>query len=233
VRITNQFRRKICVKTYKWHTGVEQNYGYIIDTANIYVLIWCWTPFFAFHTAAVVLGIDSYNFWTVFSDVMPFFLKNIFKLAGGEWSASRPCRFTPGEKPPVTHWIGGRVDPRTGLDDVEKERFLTLLGLDLRPLPRPARSYSLYRLRYPGSKYVRYLHLSKDELRAIVCLCQWCVKCSHESWVYKWSINRVTNPYPVYSHSYTWQYLQKCQGVFYKHTTLFFERTNNDFDDYQ
>jgi hypothetical protein len=28
-------------------------------------------------------------------------------LAGGEWSASRPCRFTPGERAPGTHWIGG------------------------------------------------------------------------------------------------------------------------------
>jgi hypothetical protein len=28
-------------------------------------------------------------------------------LAGGEWSASRPCRFTSGERAPGTHWIGG------------------------------------------------------------------------------------------------------------------------------
>jgi hypothetical protein len=28
-------------------------------------------------------------------------------LAGGEWSASRPGRFTPGERAPGTHWIGG------------------------------------------------------------------------------------------------------------------------------
>jgi hypothetical protein len=28
-------------------------------------------------------------------------------LAEGEWSASRPGRFTPGEKAPTTHWIGG------------------------------------------------------------------------------------------------------------------------------
>jgi hypothetical protein len=35
-------------------------------------------------------------------------------LVGGEWSASRPARFTPG-----THWIGGWVGPRAGLDDVE------------------------------------------------------------------------------------------------------------------
>jgi hypothetical protein len=62
---------------------------------------------------------------------------------GGEWSASRPCRFTPGERAPGTHWIGGWVDPRAGLDDLEKRKFLTLRGLELRPLGRPARSQSL------------------------------------------------------------------------------------------
>jgi hypothetical protein len=67
-------------------------------------------------------------------------------LVGGEWSASRPGRFTPGERAPGTHWIGGWVGPRTGLDDVERRKFLTLPGLELRPLGRPARSQSLYRL---------------------------------------------------------------------------------------
>jgi hypothetical protein len=43
------------------------------------------------------------------------------------------------------------VDPRAGLDDVEKRKFLTLLGFKLRPLGRAARSQSLYRLHYPGS----------------------------------------------------------------------------------
>jgi hypothetical protein len=38
------------------------------------------------------------------------------------------------------------VDPRAGLDDVEK--ILTLPGLELQSLGRPARSQSLYRLRY-------------------------------------------------------------------------------------
>jgi hypothetical protein len=37
-------------------------------------------------------------------------------LAGGEWSASRPGRSTSGEKAPGTHWIGGWVGPRAGLD---------------------------------------------------------------------------------------------------------------------
>jgi hypothetical protein len=72
-------------------------------------------------------------------------------LVGGEWSASRCGRFTLQEKVPGTHWIGGWVDPRTGLDDVEKRKFLILPGLELRPLGRVARSQSLYRLSYPGS----------------------------------------------------------------------------------
>jgi hypothetical protein len=74
-------------------------------------------------------------------------------LAGGERSASRICRFTPGERAPGMHWIGSWVDPRAGLDGVEKRKFLTLPGLELRPLGRPARSQSLYRLRYLGSWY--------------------------------------------------------------------------------
>jgi hypothetical protein len=41
-------------------------------------------------------------------------------LAGGDWSATRTSRFTPGERAPGTHWIGGWVSPRGGLDDVEK-----------------------------------------------------------------------------------------------------------------
>jgi hypothetical protein len=71
-------------------------------------------------------------------------------LARGEWSAARPGRFTPG-KEPVTHWIGGWVDLRAGVHDMEQRKMLTLPGLELRPLSHPARSKSLYRLSYPGS----------------------------------------------------------------------------------
>jgi hypothetical protein len=78
-------------------------------------------------------------------------------LAGGEWSASRPDRFTPGETAPGTLWIGGWVDPRAGLDDVEKGKFLTLPGFELRLLGRSARTQSLYRLRYPGS-FIAYIN---------------------------------------------------------------------------
>jgi hypothetical protein len=68
-------------------------------------------------------------------------------LVGGEWSASRPGRFTPRERAPRTHWTGGWVDSRAGLDDLEKRKFLTLPGLKLRPLSCRAHSQSVYRLR--------------------------------------------------------------------------------------
>jgi hypothetical protein len=55
-------------------------------------------------------------------------------LATVEWSASRLGRFTPGERAPGTHWIGGWVDPGGGLDDVEKRKLLSPPGLVLRPL---------------------------------------------------------------------------------------------------
>jgi hypothetical protein len=68
------------------------------------------------------------------------------ELFGSECLVLRPGRFTPG-----THWIGGWVGPIAGLDNVEKRKFLTLPGLELGPLGRPARSPSLYRLSHSGS----------------------------------------------------------------------------------
>jgi hypothetical protein len=53
-------------------------------------------------------------------------------LDGGVWSALRPGRFTPGEKAPGTHWIGGWVGPRAVLGAVVK-----------RKIPSPARNRNL------------------------------------------------------------------------------------------
>jgi hypothetical protein len=72
-------------------------------------------------------------------------------LVEGELSASCPGRFTSRERALGTHWIGGWVGPRARLDDVYKIKFLTLPGLELRPLCRPSRSHSLFLLRSPGS----------------------------------------------------------------------------------
>jgi hypothetical protein len=41
------------------------------------------------------------------------------------------------------------VDPRAGRGDEERRKMLTLPALEIQPLGRPARSQSLYRLRYP------------------------------------------------------------------------------------
>jgi hypothetical protein len=88
-----------------------------------------------------------------------FFLTSI--LAGGEWSGSRTCRFSPE--------IGGFVDARADLDDVEK--ILDLTRTRTPTLGRPARSQSLYNLSYPGS----YVYCNKN---AVNCLyfqrCQYC-----------------------------------------------------------
>jgi hypothetical protein len=40
-----------------------------------------------------------------------------------KWSASGPARFNQPGKALSTDWIGGRVGPRTGLDDVENAIF--------------------------------------------------------------------------------------------------------------
>jgi hypothetical protein len=77
----------------------------------------------------------------------------------GEWSALRPGLSNPGEKHPSTHWLGDWVGPRTGLDDVERRKFLTLRGLELRPFGHPARNQSLYRVSYPGSKFMEMHNL--------------------------------------------------------------------------
>jgi hypothetical protein len=73
-----------------------------------------------------------------------------------EWSASRPCRFTLGERAPSTHWIGGWVDPTASLDNMEKWKFFTPPGLELRPLGRPASSQSYTDCAIPAhNKYIK------------------------------------------------------------------------------
>jgi hypothetical protein len=60
-------------------------------------------------------------------------------LVGSEWSASRLGRFAPGEIAPGTHWIGGWMGPRIGLEAVQKRKIL--LCRESNP-GRPARRYS-------------------------------------------------------------------------------------------
>jgi hypothetical protein len=80
-------------------------------------------------------------------------------LGGGEWSASRPGHFIPGERDPGTNWIRGWVDRSAGLENVEKRKFITIPGLVLRPLGRPACSQSLCRLSY--LRYISVIQLER------------------------------------------------------------------------
>jgi hypothetical protein len=71
-------------------------------------------------------------------------------LDGGEWSASRPGRFTPRERASGTHWIRGWVGPRAVLEAVVK-RKIPSSRRESNPIPdRPARSPALYQLSYHG-----------------------------------------------------------------------------------
>jgi hypothetical protein len=72
--------------------------------------------------------------------IAPPFL--ISSLDGGQWSASLPGRFTPGQTAPGTQRIGGRVGPRLGLEAVEKRKALSPAG-NLTPAVQPvARHYA-------------------------------------------------------------------------------------------
>jgi hypothetical protein len=49
----------------------------------------------------------------------------IVALDGSEWSASCPGCFTPRERAPGTHWIGGWVGPRASLNTVVMRNILS------------------------------------------------------------------------------------------------------------
>jgi hypothetical protein len=43
-------------------------------------------------------------------------------------AASHPCRFIPGERAPGTHWIGGWLGPRVGLDAEKRKKIIAPTG---------------------------------------------------------------------------------------------------------
>jgi hypothetical protein len=85
----------------------------------------------------------------------------------------------PAALPPGTHWIKGLVDPRTGLDDVEKKNFLTLPGLKLWTLGRPGRTQSLFLLfKYSGVQSILGPVLSALRPLLAYCTCP--------GWLWRW-----------------------------------------------
>jgi hypothetical protein len=71
-------------------------------------------------SSKVIIGLDwarrHEDVWGS-ENIAPPFLTSA--LDGVEWSALCPCCFTPGETAHGTHWIGGWVGPRAGLDVVK------------------------------------------------------------------------------------------------------------------
>jgi hypothetical protein len=55
-------------------------------------------------------------------------LKPVITTAGGGCSASRLCRFAPGERAPDTHWMGGWVSLGAGLGNMERWEFWSYRG---------------------------------------------------------------------------------------------------------
>jgi hypothetical protein len=95
-------------------------------------------------------------------------------LDGGEWWASPSCRFTPLDKDSATHWIGGWLGPRAGLDAVEKRKILHCRESN----PGcPTDSPSLYRLSYPDSAenggtlthYIKFVIHMVASMKIIIC----------------------------------------------------------------
>jgi hypothetical protein len=66
---------------------------------------------------------------------------------GGEWSASRPWRFTHGDGVRSSHLIGGWAGLRTFLESLEKRKSLSPVQF----LSRISNILLLYRVSYPGS----------------------------------------------------------------------------------
>jgi hypothetical protein len=87
----------------------------------------------------------------------------------GEWSTSRSGRFTP-----CTHWIGGWVNPRAGLDDLEN-KILHLTGTrtstSRSSSPQPVAIRVLTTLsRLPKCRYVKE-QITTGSATCLYCLC--------------------------------------------------------------
>jgi hypothetical protein len=73
-------------------------------------------------------------------------------LDGGEWSDSRLGHFTPRERAPGTHWIGGWVGPSAGLDAVVKKKYRA--SAEIRTPDHPAHRPAQYHWAITATKII-------------------------------------------------------------------------------
>jgi hypothetical protein len=68
------------------------------------------------------------------------------------------------------------LGPKAALGNMEKLKFLILTELELRPLGRPARSQSLYRLRYRGSTTLENHRKTRQQVEVAVSWFEWLLR---------------------------------------------------------
>jgi hypothetical protein len=116
---------------------------------------------------------------------------------------SRP-RFSPGERTPGTHYTGGWVSPRAGLDIEAIGKILSPLpGIEPRSPGRPARSQTLYWLSYPAQTLLNYCTINcRKVLWLLISSCEY--HCSWARIVINWF-------HVLYVYSLLqWRYIRIC-----------------------
>jgi hypothetical protein len=111
--------------------------------------------------------------------------RSIFLDLGTSWRWV--VNFTPrllyhSGKRPGTHYIGGWVNPRAGMDDLEKRKFLTLPGFELRSLRHPASRYTDYATPAPHNSIIlKEIWKTCTWTMVTTCLSRWSIYYGIES----------------------------------------------------
>jgi hypothetical protein len=82
-----------------------------------------------------------------------------------------PAALYPGEITPGTHWIGGWVGPRAGVDAGARRKILCLCRGS--KSSRPVRSQTLYWLSYPGSSKLLQPIANDSDFKRSFIECLW------------------------------------------------------------
>jgi hypothetical protein len=115
----------------------------------------------------------------------------------GWWMRGFSCLFSAGSQPVMRRlggWCNGR-QPGAELVELPVYKSFTIMRLWQEDLSAGSWRISLCR-----SRCQETVNGDCNRLRTLVCVCQWTLNVV-PSCEYNWSINPISNPYPVYSHA--------------------------------